>query len=111
MASMHTALLQKNNISMRLLRHPEIVGVGIGHADPQRPDRGGAILLYTHKNIVTAEVNKAVTKLMETRVPIRIIQSGPFRRQPAIAVKKRMNLKGKMARQKRKAFASQIVPQ
>jgi|GEM_PF-801996 len=113
MASMRAALLQKNKISMSLLRqHPEIVGIGIGYADPQRPDRGGALIVYTHKNIVTAEVNRGLARVLETRMPTRIIQSGLPRPKPAVTVKKRVQLKGRMARQKRKAIPRQvIVPQ
>ena len=110
MVSMRAALLQKSKISLRLLRQPEINAVGIGYADPQRPDRGGAIIVYTHKNVVTADVNRMVSRMMEARMPIRYIESGPFRPRPATAVRKR-KLKGKMARQKKRAVPSQTIYQ
>lgn len=113
MVSMRTAWLQKNKISMKLLQqHPEIVGVGIGYADPKRPDRGGAINVYTYKNIVTAELNRVLSRMMEVKIPVRIIQSGLPRPQPAVIVKRKVKLKGRIPRQRRKTIPSQvIVPQ
>ncbi|MBP1932381.1 hypothetical protein [Ammoniphilus resinae] len=111
MASMRVAHLQKNKISLQLLKNPEVIGVGVGHADPKRPSRGGAIIVYTHRNVVTADVSRALSRLMDTRMPTRIIEAGLPRPHPALMARKKRNFKGQIGIQRRRAYASQIVPQ
>ncbi|MDD9265508.1 hypothetical protein ACFPES_00535 [Paenibacillus sp. GCM10023248] len=114
MATMYQAFLQKNKISMKLLSRPEIVGVGIGYANPERPDCGAAIIIYTRKNIAATEVKQMVTKIMGTSIPVRIIASGQFRTGAASTMKRKLKLVRKINRnpagaKKKVSQRSQII--
>ncbi len=113
LATMYQAFMQKNKISTKLLSRPEIVGVGIGYADPERPNRGAAIIVYTQKKFAATEVKQMVTKMMGTSVPARIIASGPFRAGAASTMKRKLRLVRKTMRNpagaKKKVSQSQII--
>ncbi|RXT05181.1 hypothetical protein [Ammoniphilus sp. CFH 90114] len=83
MASFYQATVMKELISRKLLLHrKELVGVGVGFADPKNPRKGAAVLIYMHKAkaAATKAIRRTIENLMKTKqwkVPIRSIQTGP----------------------------------
>ncbi|MEW9671642.1 hypothetical protein [Ammoniphilus sp. 3BR4] len=84
MASFRMAVMTKNKIKRKILARPEVTGIGVGFADPKRPNREAAIILYTQQNLSTSKIDdlqSAVSAMIRatgssTSTPVRIIQAG-----------------------------------
>ncbi|UVI27590.1 hypothetical protein [Paenibacillus spongiae] len=111
MATFYEALRQNNRLTP-LLRHPEISGIGVGYADPGKPSRGAAIIVYTKKNAATAEISKSIGKTIGSSIPVRYIAAGPFRPHAASApqVKLNRNLAAPKKRVRAAFFRRRIRP-
>ena len=57
MATFHEALKHKNRLSPVLLKRAEVMGVGVGYADPKKPTSGASVIVYTHQKIVPSGLN------------------------------------------------------
>jgi len=85
MANFHEALKHKNRLSPVLLKRAEVMAVGVGYADPNKPAAGACVIVYTKKNIAAARMTSL--KLTVTRatgagtgagVPMRFVSAGTF---------------------------------
>ncbi|WP_223192265.1 S1 family peptidase [Paenibacillus sedimenti] len=85
MATFYEALKHKNRISMSLLKRPDVYGVGVGYANPNKPASGAGINVYTRKNIAATSVQnlKMLMAAVGTNVPVRFIGSSKFRANAA----------------------------
>ncbi|UJF35068.1 S1 family peptidase [Paenibacillus hexagrammi] len=81
MATFHEALKHKNRISMALLKRSDVLAVGVGYADPNKPNLGAGIVVYTKKKIVPTGMNyvNQVMAKAGANVPVRIVSSGAFK--------------------------------
>jgi hypothetical protein len=88
MAIFQDALKQKNKLSPILLQRSEIIGIGIGYADPKNPSMGAALHVYTRKKISQASIQN-VKNICGREVPMRIIPSEDFKMHGAATIEKR----------------------
>lgn len=86
MATFHEALKHKNRVSPVLLKRAEVVAVGVGFADPDKPALGAGVIVYTQKKIVPSSLTslKGVLAKSGSGVPIRFVPSGAFRMNEAV---------------------------
>lgn len=86
-ATFYQAFKLKSRIWRTMLKRNGVTGIGVGYADPNRPAKGAAIVLYTLRNIsaVTQTKLQAVTHNISraSAVPIRILGVGSFKREAA----------------------------
>lgn len=87
MASFRNAVMAKEKISSKVITIPEVVAIGVGFANPNRPSKGAGINVYTLKNLSKSKISSlhdAISSRIRatgfnTNVPIRLIPSGRFR--------------------------------
>ncbi|MVP01064.1 hypothetical protein [Paenibacillus lutrae] len=79
MANFYETMRLKNQLSPTLLRKPGIYGVGVGYADPDKPDRGAAIIVYSHPNVKPAEIRSTMLQKAGVSFPFRLINTDPFK--------------------------------
>ncbi|WP_391557207.1 hypothetical protein [Robertmurraya sp.] len=87
MASFRNAVMAKEKISPKVITLPEVVAIGVGFANPNRPAKGAGINVYTLKNLSKSKISSlhaAISSTIRatgfnTNVPIRVIPSGMFR--------------------------------
>ncbi|MDR6551307.1 hypothetical protein [Paenibacillus qinlingensis] len=81
MATFHEALKHKNRLSPMLLKRAEVIGVGVGYADPKKPSAGAGVIVYTHQKIVPSGLNnlKSVASKLGSSVPVRFLSSNSFK--------------------------------
>ena len=86
-STFYQAFKQKNLIWRSMLGRPEVTGIGVGFADPNRPAKGAAIIVYTAKKMSAATKSglyEVTGKLSKTSsVPFRVIMTGKFRESAA----------------------------
>ncbi|WP_348621355.1 hypothetical protein [Paenibacillus polymyxa] len=86
-ATFYQAFKLKSRIWRTMLKRNGVTGIGVGYADPNRPAKGAAIVLYTLRNLsaVTQTKLQAVTHNISraSAVPIRILGVGSFKREAA----------------------------
>jgi hypothetical protein len=81
MATFHEALKHKNRLSPVLLKRAEVMGVGVGYADPKKPTAGASVIVYTHQKIVPSGLNnlKSVASKLGSSVPVRFLSADSFK--------------------------------
>ncbi|SFR19521.1 MULTISPECIES: hypothetical protein [unclassified Paenibacillus] len=86
-ATFYQAFKLKSRIWRTMLKRNGVTGIGVGYADPNRPAKGAAIVLYTLRNLsaVTQTKLQAVTKDISraSAIPIRILGAGSFKMEAA----------------------------
>lgn len=82
-ATFYQAFKLKSRIWRTMLKRNGVTGIGVGYADPNRPAKGAAIVVYTLRNLsaVTQTKLQAVTHNISqaSAVPIRILGVGSFK--------------------------------
>ncbi|MBH8605648.1 hypothetical protein [Thermoactinomyces sp. CICC 10522] len=81
MATFYEALIHKNRLAPMIMKRPEVIGIGIGYANPKVPSQGACLNLYTCKNLsasIHSSLQSAIMKAIRknSAVPVRIIQRG-----------------------------------
>ncbi|MCY9662683.1 hypothetical protein P5G65_22540 [Paenibacillus chondroitinus] len=82
-STFYQAFKLKNRIWRSMLGRPGVTGIGVGFADPNKPAKGAAIILYTDKKMSSAkksglyEVTGKWTKA--SSVPFRVYMTGQFK--------------------------------
>ncbi|WP_261303165.1 S1 family peptidase [Paenibacillus andongensis] len=110
MATFYEALRQNDRL-FPLLRRPGINGTGVGYADPDKPARGAAIIVYTSKNAAITEISKSIGKMIGASIPVRFITAGPFKPHATAAPKKmKRHMKAPIKRIRPTLFRSRIRP-
>lgn len=89
MATFAEALARKTKLSSALLQRPDVRGIGVGYANPDKPEWGAAVIVYTGKASTTEATGQMVTTTSTENFPIRYISSGVFK--PSVSPP---NLKG-----------------
>lgn len=82
-STFYQAFKLKNRIWRSMLGRREVTAIGVGFADPNKPAKGAAIILYTVKKMSAAtksglyEVTGKLSKA--SSVPFRVIMTGQFK--------------------------------
>ncbi|MEW9673458.1 hypothetical protein [Ammoniphilus sp. 3BR4] len=90
MPTFKEAVRQKNKITNTLLKRRDVHAVGVGYADPLKPELGAAIYVYTDKNFPTVRKQNIRSTVLKSggTAPIRFIGSGKFYAEGAHPLKK-----------------------
>jgi hypothetical protein len=81
------AFRMKDRIWRTMLKRTGVTGIGVGFADPRKPSKGAAVIVYTLKKLsaqAESRLLKATGRLTAaSSVPFRIIRSGAFKEEAA----------------------------
>lgn len=94
MATFYQATKHVNKVTTQMLKRPEVVGIGVGFANPTKKSLGAGIIVYTKKNVTVAantSLRTALKKTMNKRglIPIRVIPIGALSIPRPIKMKSR----------------------
>ncbi|WP_025678061.1 hypothetical protein [Paenibacillus massiliensis] len=79
MATFAEALALKTRLAPRLLKNVLVQAVGVGYADPTRPSKGAAVIIYTHKGVSYSSLGMSlgptVLKQEKSGHAVRVVQA------------------------------------
>lgn len=94
LASFKQAYLLKQRYAASMLRRRGVHGVGVGYKDPNKPQKGAAIIVYADRATSSAAVRSKpgaptrrklipIPGAVKKQVPVRIVGTGKFRKSDA----------------------------